>query len=449
MDQTPHSIHPLHQPPVLRHSGQSPSQQRTLLGKQYADVRQQTLNLCRPLQTADYELQAADFVSPAKWHLAHTSWFFETFLLKPNIGGYQEYHPQFGHLFNSYYNGIGQPYARGRRGLLSRPSLEEVLAYRHHIDQAMQPLLSEPDLCPLIELGLNHEQQHQELLLTDLLYSWSFNPLHPVYQPLSAVTPLAAVTAVSTASVTTELRWLEFDGGIYRLGHAANQGFAFDNEGPKHEVLVQDFALAQRLTTNREYMEFILEGGYRNAEFWLSDGWAWVQREGIEAPLYWQLPQTAADGIYHFTLNGLQPLALDAPVTHVSFFEADAFARWSGARLATEFEWEVSSAQANPTEGNFVEDKQFQPAAADLSSDDLQQLFGDCWEWTASPYQPYPGYHPAAGAVGEYNGKFMCNQMVLRGGSCITPANHIRNTYRNFFYPHERWQFTGIRLARN
>lgn len=430
-------IHPQDQATLL--------QSRTLLGKQYTDVRQQSLNLCRPLQAADYELQAAEFVSPIKWHLAHTSWFFETFLLKPNLAGYQEFHPQFGHLFNSYYNGIGQPYKRNQRGLLSRPSLEEVLAYRHYVDQAMLPLLSEPDLCPLIELGLNHEQQHQELMLTDLLYNWSFNPLYPTYQPQAAqVSPSSSVPPIQ------ESGWTDFDGGIYRVGHNTHHGFAFDNEGPKHEVLIRDFSLAQRLTSNREYLGFIQDGGYRNPEFWLSDGWAWVQQQGIEAPLYWLLPQTEADSIYHFTLNGLQALKLDAPVTHISFYEADAFARWSGARLATEFEWEVSSYRTESLAGNFVENKQFQPLATDVQGEPgLQQQFGDCWEWTSSPYQPYPDYQPAAGAVGEYNGKFMCNQMVLRGGSCVTPADHIRNTYRNFFYPHERWQFTGIRLARS
>ena len=410
------------------------------LSEQYDRVRQQTLNLCRPLQTADYELQAAEFTSPAKWHLAHTSWFFETFLLKPNLKGYQEFHPKFGHLFNSYYNGIGQPYPRAKRGLLSRPSLDDVLNYRHHVDQQMSLLMADESLQPLIELGLNHEQQHQELLLTDLLYCWSVNPMQPVYQALPS--PVA-----KTESPIND--WLSFDGGIYRIGHKASNGFAFDNEGPRHDVLLQDFSLAQRLVTNREYLEFINAGGYQQPEFWLSDGWAWVQREGIVAPLYWK---NIEQEWQQFSLNGQRAIELDAPVTHVSFFEADAYARWAGARLATEAEWEISARQADAAQGHFADAGRFSPRPVGLSgvtqNNGLQQQFGDCWEWTASPYQPYPGYVPAAGAVGEYNGKFMCNQMVLRGGSCVTPAGHVRPTYRNFFYPHERWQFTGIRLAR-
>ena len=410
------------------------------LSEQYDRVRQQTLNLCRPLQTADYELQAAEFTSPAKWHLAHTSWFFETFLLKPNLKGYQEFYPQFGHLFNSYYNGIGQPYPRAKRGLLSRPSLDDVLNYRHHVDQQMSLLMADESLQPLIELGLNHEQQHQELLLTDLLYCWSVNPMQPVYQALPS--PVA-----KTESPIND--WLSFDGGIYRIGHKTSNGFAFDNEGPRHDVLLQDFSLAKRLVTNREYLEFINAGGYQQPEFWLSDGWAWVQREGIVAPLYWK---NIEQEWQQFSLNGQRAIELDAPVTHVSFFEADAYARWAGARLATEAEWEVSARQADATQGHFADAGRFSPRPVGLSgvtqNNGLQQQFGDCWEWTASPYQPYPGYVPAAGAVGEYNGKFMCNQMVLRGGSCVTPAGHVRPTYRNFFYPHERWQFTGIRLAR-
>jgi len=414
------------------------------LAGRYHAVRQQTLNLCTPLNAADYELQAAEFTSPAKWHLAHTSWFFETFLLKPNVSGYQEFHPRFGHLFNSYYNGIGQPYPRGQRGLLSRPTLQQVLRYREHVDAAMQSLLTGSEgveLQPLIELGLNHEQQHQELLLTDLLYCWSFNPLDPVYQ-----VPVARAALPATGHAN---RWLPFDGGIYNLGHKAGKGFAFDNESPRHAVLLQDFALAERLTTNREYLEFVQDGGYLQPEYWLSDGWAWVQQQQIMAPLYWR---DDVDGMQQFGLNGLQPLVLDAPVCHVSFYEADAFARWSGARLATEAEWEVSARHGDPEQGNFVDSGLLTPqppvAGGDPLANGLRQQFGDCWEWTASPYQPYPGYQPAAGAVGEYNGKFMSNQMVLRGGSCVTPAGHVRSTYRNFFYPHERWQFTGIRLAR-
>ena len=405
----------------------------TLLANQYHQIRQQTLLLCQPLQAADYELQAAEFTSPAKWHLAHTSWFFETFLLKPHLSGYQPFHPQYSQLFNSYYNGIGQPYPRAQRGLLSRPALDQVLAYREFIDNAMQPLLSEPALVPLIELGLNHEQQHQELLLTDLLYCWSFNPLCPVYQTDQ---PLPA--AISDNS------WQEFDGGMYCIGHKPGKGFAFDNESPRHQLYVGDFALARRLTSNREYLEFIQDGGYQQPQLWLADGWNWVQQHQIQAPLYWR---DSSAGLQQYSLNGLRPLALDAPVCHVSFYEADAFARWSGARLATEAEWEVSASGLDPQQGHFADSGRFSPSPAGTARG-VQQQFGDCWEWTSSPYQPYPGYQPAAGAVGEYNGKFMCNQMVLRGGSCATAAGHIRTSYRNFFYPHERWQFSGIRLAR-
>lgn len=405
----------------------------------YQVVRQQTLKLCEPLQLSDYELQAAEFVSPVKWHLAHTSWFFETFLLKPNIAGYQEFHPLFGHLFNSYYNGIGQPFSRGQRGLLSRPSLDDVLGYREHIDQAMAVLLTEEKHAYLIHLGLNHEQQHQELLLTDLLYCWSFNPLRPVYQ---------SIRPVKTQDEDQPNRWVDFGGGIFRIGcKASDQTFSFDNEGPRHESLVADFALSHRLISNREYLEFIQDEGYQRAELWLSDGWSWLQNAGINAPLYWQQQDS---GWIHYTLQGVQPLNMDAPVTHVSFYEADAFARWAGARLPTEYEWEVSARQQTNMDGNFIDSKQLRPLPASLQKNHsgLQQQFGDCWEWTSSPYQAYPGYQPAQGAVGEYNGKFMCNQMVLRGGSCLTPGDHIRCTYRNFFYPRERWQFTGIRLAK-
>lgn len=414
-----------------------------MLAGRYRRIRQQTLDLCQPLQTADYELQAADFVSPAKWHLAHTTWFFETFLLKPNLPEYQAFDPLYEHLFNSYYNGIGQPYARGQRGLLSRPSLEDVLAYRRSIDEAMLMLLDQVELTPLIELGLNHEQQHQELLLTDLLYNWSFNPMQPVYQ---------SVMEVVNAPEPQANPWIEFDGGLYRVGRKPHPDyFAFDNESPRHEVVVSDFALSQRLITNREYLEFMEDGGYQRPDLWLSDGWSWCQREAISSPLYWRQTES---GWQQYGLCGMQVLELEAPVTHVSFYEADAYARWAGARLPTEYEWEVSTKQLDVDDldalGNFVEHKHWRPRPANEGeSEQLKQQLGDCWEWTASPYQPYPGFKATDDAVGEYNGKFMCNQMVLRGGSCLTPLDHIRCTYRNFFYPQERWQFTGIRLARS
>lgn len=381
----------------------------------YQQVRSQTLVLCQPLNAADHELQAAEFTSPLKWHLAHTSWFFETFLLKPHRPDYQEFHPLFGHLFNSYYNGIGQPYPRAQRGLLSRPTLDEVLAYRAHIDQAMQPLLTDASLQPLIELGLNHEQQHQELMLTDLLYSWAKNPLEPVYQP-----------AIHHSAEQTTLSWLSLPEGIAEIGHS-DSVFAFDNETPRHRQWLAGGEIASRLVSNGEYLQFVEQGGYQQPQWWLADGWSWISSLPPEEqqPLYWRQHNNEWSA---YGLAGRQPLDPHAPLCHISFYEADAYARWAGARLPTEAEWE---------------------SAARLFPQQLQQLFGCRWQWTASPYQPYPGYRPAAGAVGEYNGKFMCNQMVLRGSSCATPEGHGRITYRNFFYPHERWQFTGLRLARD
>lgn len=398
----------------------------------YHAIRQTTLALCAPLEPADHELQAAAFTSPAKWHLAHTTWFFETFILMPNLKGYRPFNPLFEQLFNSYYNGIGKPFPRDKRGLLSRPSLGEVLRYRLWVDEAMQALLADTSLWPLIELGLNHEQQHQELLLTDVQYCWSVNPLAPAY----------AAPMNETKFTHQEISWHEFGGGIHSIGCQGN-GFSFDNEGPRHSVLVSDGAIANRLITTREYLEFMADDGYQRPDLWLADGWAWVQQNAIEAPLYWR---ETHDGWRRFSLHGDQPLALDNPVTHVSFYEADAYARWAGARLPTEAEWElVASKQA--VVGGFQESAYWYPQGA-VNDQSLQQLFGETWQWTSSTYQAYPKYKPAAGAVGEYNGKFMCNQMVLRGASCLTPVAHARASYRNFFYPHERWQFTGIRLAR-
>jgi ergothioneine biosynthesis protein EgtB len=375
-------------------------------------------------------------VSPTKWHLAHTTWFFETFLLRAQDSGYAEFHPAFNYLFNSYYEGVGPRHPRPERGFLTRPSVEEILAYREHVDTAMARLLDRDladDVAALVELGLNHEQQHQELIVTDIKHVLSCNPLFPAYSP----PPKAERT-----DHAPPLRFLGFEGGIRRIGHAGSD-FAFDNEGPPHDVLLRDFRLASRPVTNREYLAFVEDGGYGQPLLWLSDGWAAVQARGWTAPLYWRRGE---DGEWQrFTLHGLLPLDLDAPVAHVSLYEAAAFAEWSGKRLPTEAEWEVA-ARDKPVAGRFLSDAPREPAPASAQPG-LSQMYGDVWEWTRSSYEPYPGFRPAAGAVGEYNGKFMCGQMVLHGGSCATPEGHVRPSYRNFFPPDARWQFSGIRLA--
>lgn len=419
-------------------------QQQLIIG--YKRVRQQSLALTAHLEVEDYELQADVFVSPLKWHLAHTSWFFETFILKQQVHGYQEFHPQFEYLFNSYYNAVGQQYPRDKRGLMSRPTVTEVKAYRQYVDQKLIHWLEQephldPDIKALITLGLNHEQQHQELMLTDLKYCFSFNPLYPIYH--NPKFPKDYDPSLQNRS--TPMSFIEFGGGIENFGHSGDE-FSFDNEGPQHQFLLNDFAIANRLITNAEYLAFVQDGGYQNPMLWLSDGWAWVQQNQISAPLYWQQEQEEQ---FEFRLSGYGKLHPQQPVTHISFYEADAYARWAGKRLPSEYEWEVAS-KKQPLSGHFADRKLYHPQAANPEFDgELQQLFGDCWEWTQSTYSPYPGFKPAAGAVGEYNGKFMSNQMVLRGGSCATPADHIRNTYRNFFYPQDRWQFTGIRLAQD
>ncbi|EKF72904.1 hypothetical protein A11A3_16350 [Alcanivorax hongdengensis A-11-3] len=393
----------------------------------YRRVRRFSEQLCAPLCAEDMGLQACPEVSPPRWHLAHTSWFFETFLLKPHLPGYRVFHPEFEKLFNSYYNGIGEQYARPHRHLLSRPTGDQVRQWRQQVDDAMAQLIPAcPQLADLIRLGLNHEQQHQELLLTDLLFSFSFNPLAPA---LTSAPPLDGTT--------TPLSFSDFDGGLVDIG--ARDGFAFDNETPRHRVWLNPFRLANRPVTNGEFRAFIEDGGYQQPALWLSDGWAWVQQHDIRRPLYWQ-----ADLDQHFTLAGLQPLDDNRILAHVNYYEADAYARWAGLRLPTEQEWEHAAGQAG-SEGQVADNGQFQPGAA--GDGPLASLFGDVWEWTASAYLPYPGFQTARGAVGEYNGKFMCNQMVLRGGSCATSRDHLRASYRNFFYPHHRWQFSGIRLA--
>ncbi|MFO0851786.1 MAG: ergothioneine biosynthesis protein EgtB [Gemmataceae bacterium] len=407
-----------------------PNASPAALAARYRTVRAVTERLCRPLEPEDYQLQSMPDCSPAKWHLAHTAWFFETFVLAPYAERYRPFHPQFGYLFNSYYEAVGERWPRPARGLLSRPTVAEVYAYRRATDERVLELLTAADdrtlaaVGPVLELGLNHEEQHQELLLTDLKHAFGLNPLRPVYAP-SAEQPIAPVAP---------LDWHHHPAGLRWVGHAFG-GFAFDNEGPRHRVFVDGFDLASRVVTNAEFRRFIEDGGYTRPDLWLSDGWAAKARSGWAAPLYWDEVDRA------YTLHGDRLLDPNGPVCHVSYFEADAYARWAGARLPTEFEWETA-VEGCPVDGQFLDGEQFHPV---LSTG----WFGGVWVWTASPYVGYPGYRPAAGAIGEYNGKFMCNQMVLRGGSCATPPGHVRATYRNFFPPDARWQFTGIRLARD
>ena len=402
----------------------------------YRAVRRQSEILCKPLEVEDYGIQTCKDMSPPKWHLAHTSWFFETFLLKSFVHRYREFHPLFDTLFNSYYDTVGAYHPRPERGLLSRPTVAEVFDYRAHVDEQMIALISDADeerlkeVTPLIEIGLHHEQQHQELLLTDIKHIFAYNPFRPVYHQ----------TKTATASATP-LQWIDCDGGLCEIGHDG-QGFAYDNETPRHKVYVEPYRLASRPVTNGEFMAFMDDAGYRRPEYWLSDGWKTVKQQGWEAPLYWQ---RMADQWWHMTLNGMRPVDEHAPLCHVSYYEADAYARWAHKRLPSEAEWELAAAEL-PVSGHFVNDEVFHPRPAS-GGDGLQQMFGDVWEWTASPYVPYPGFRALGGSLGEYNGKFMSNQLVLRGGSCVTPADHIRATYRNFFYPGDRWQFMGFRLA--
>ncbi len=411
------------------------------LAGRYRGVRRLTESLCAPLTTEDMVIQSMPDVSPPKWHLAHTAWFFETFILTPNLPGYRPFHPRFGYLFNSYYNHIGAFHARPRRGLLARPGTDEVLAYRAHVDRHMLALLDTTDeaglaaIAPLLELGLNHEQQHQELLLMDVKHNFHANPLRPAYRK----------DLPQTASHTpAAVNFLSCDGGMVQIGHTGAD-FAFDNEAPRHQIFLEPYRLADRPVSCGEFLEFIDAGGYRDPALWLSDGWAAVQARAWSAPLYWELGD---EGWQVFTLGGLRPLDAAAPVSHLSFYEADAYARFAGRRLPTEFEWEAAAVPASPdpTLGNCLDQDRLEPAPAGDDSG-FRQLFGDVWEWTASAYLPYPRYRPAQGAVGEYNGKFMSGQMVLRGGCCLTPAEHLRVTYRNFFPPDARWACAGLRLA--
>lgn len=379
-----------------------------MIFNQYKEIRERSVSLCADLDPEDYVIQAAEHVSPAKWHLAHTTWFFETFILKKFKENYQEYHADFSFLFNSYYNAVGERTARNQRGLMTRPTVKEILAYRSFVDEQMYALLQESTVSEMIDtvvLGLNHEQQHQELMLTDLKYNLSFNPLRP------------SVMEINEYPGQKPSEWLDIAEGIYEIGFEGD-GFSFDNEATKHKVYLQEYSIASQLVTNGEYLEFINHGGYADPQYWHSDGWTWVEAEGIKCPDYWEQKEGSW---FYYTLDGMKEIDLDAPVAHVSFYEAAAYAEWMNLRLPTEAEWETAAEKFD---------------------------WGNRWEWTNSAYLPYPGFAKAPGAIGEYNGKFMVNQMVLRGSSIATSPGHSRATYRNFFHPHYRWQFTGIRLCK-
>jgi ergothioneine biosynthesis protein EgtB len=413
----------------LSHAGLS-------LSERFLEVRGTSMRITAGLSAEDQMLQSMPEASPTKWHLAHTTWFFETFILLPRMAGYRAFDPRFQYLFNSYYKQLGTHPYRGARSLLSRPSAEEVRAYRLHVENALTPLLTtaSAEVLDLVELGLNHEQQHQELILTDLKHALWSSPMRPERFEEHASKDSGA-----------PLAWVEVEGGIHSVGHAG-RGFAFDNECPRHEVLLGPSRIASRAVTNGDYLEFMQDAGYRRPELWLSDGWDQVCAQGWNSPLYWEHD---ADGRwFQFVTNGVEAGMREVnpaePVCHISFYEADAYARWCGARLPTEEEWEIVASRAE-TKGSFLDNNVFHPLP---KQGDGLQMFGDVWEWTASPYVAYPGFKPAAGLIGEYNGKFMCNQMVLRGGSCATPASHIRASYRNFFPPQARWQFSGVRLAK-
>jgi ergothioneine biosynthesis protein EgtB len=408
--------------------------------ERFAETRRFSEHLCRPLAVEDFVVQSMSDASPTRWHLAHTTWFFETFVLARWERDYRP-NPDYQVLFNSYYNAVGEQFPRARRGLLTRPTVAEVFDYRHAIDERVARLFDgvqgdeEREMARVVELGINHEQQHQELMLTDIKHVFSCNPLAPVYHARGEEEQLAGAAACG---------FQRFDGGLVEIGHTG-EAFAFDNERPRHREYLQPFELQARLVTNGEYLDFMADGGYARPELWLSLGWSTVREQGWAAPLYW----SRRDGLWlEFTLGGLRELRADEPVCHVSYFEADAFARWRGARLPTEAEWEHAAAGLS-VRGSFVEGERYHPRAERAQTDGAAQMYGELWQWTASPYTPYPGYVAPAGALGEYNGKFMCNQYVLRGGSCATPASHIRATYRNFFPPEARWQFSGIRLARD
>ncbi len=424
-------------PELSKRAGADPD-----LLSRYLAVRDTSLRLCAPLSPEDCVVQSMPDASPVKWHLAHTSWFFETFVLEREVADYKLFDPNYKALFNSYYHSVGPQHPRPQRGLLTRPNFDTVLAYRKHVDEHVTRLHDESGsfqgkTAGLVETGLQHEQQHQELMLMDTKHLFACNPLKPAYH----------VCVQSAAEAAPAMRWLCYKAGVRWLGHEG-EGFAFDNETPRHRVRGEAFALATRLVSNGEYLGFIEDGGYGRPELWLSDGWSAAQTNGWQAPLYWE---KRGDRWYEQTLAGLRTISPHAPVCHVSYYEACAYAAWKGARLPTEVEWEHAAQTIGAAEGNFLERGLLHPTVAKQRQNrsEPQQLFGDTWEWTASAYLPYPGYRTPAGALGEYNAKFMCNQMVLRGGSCVTPRSHIRPSYRNFFSPQQRWQFGGIRLARD
>ena len=423
----------------VRDTAPRPSSNPCSRAQRFQAVRAKTRALVAPLSAEDCAIQSMTEASPAKWHLAHTTWFFETFILARRDPKREPFHPAFRMLFNSYYNAVGERHPRPQRGMLSRPSLDEVLRYRAVIEEELAPLIGrdlDEELEALVELGIHHEQQHEELLLTDAKHMLSLNPLRPAYQKTWPLTPIEA----------RRPSWIRVEGGKHAIGHAGD-GFAFDNETPRHAVWLEDFELASHPVTNGEFAAFIEDGGYRRPELWLSLGWDAVAAKGWQAPLYWE----RRDGAWRtFTLCGMAPVERNTPLCHVSFFEADAYARWAGARLPTEAEWEVAMAEV-PVSGNFMESGALHPLAPREApaAGTFAQAFGDVWEWTRSDYAPYPRFRPAKGAVGEYNGKFMCNQYVLRGGSCVSAASHLRATYRNFFPAEARWQFSGLRLARD
>lgn len=411
---------------------------RTELAEAYQAVRSRSTAICAPLAVEDYVVQSMADVSPPKWHLAHVSWFFENFLLQPFLPGYRPFHPAYGYLFNSYYETVGRFFPRQQRGLLSRPTVDDVYRYREHVDRNMRELLDtapaaqRQELASRVTLGLNHEQQHQELLITDVKHGFALNPLRPAYRQPQGALP---------TGTARPLRWSEQPAGVYEIGHEGN-AFAFDNEAPRHRVYLNAFRIADRPVTNGEFLEFMESGGYEHPALWLSQGWQNVREHGWQAPLYWE---EIEGSWWMMTLTGMAPVNPHEPVCHVSYFEADAYARWAGKRLPMEAEWEVA-ARIHPVTGNFFDSGHLHPVPAPDSATAVQ-FYGDVWEWTQSSYSPYPAYQPTAGALGEYNGKFMCGQYVLRGGSCASPAGHLRPTYRNFFYPADRWQFSGIRLA--